>query len=247
MTNTNTNPDLGQRIEEMVREHIAASRKAAQDAVERAFASAAAAPTRAARRCAPSQNQKHRASAELVALGERFYEAVCAKPGEMMTVLATEVGASARELHRSVTLLRRAGRVRAVGTRSLTRYFPMANGAAASAWCRSFSGGGGEVGGEQGRRSRLVTLSLAALGEEREHVLFLFARSVSNRHQVLGEDVAAGALGAEGTLSPKYEGPDFTLGVVMPRPGLCRVGAVEVGRRSGASRCGSAGVFTDPA
>jgi hypothetical protein len=132
MTNTNTNPDLGQRIEHLVREHIAASRKAAQEAVERAFASAEAVPARA-RRGRPSQGQKRRASAELVVLGERFYEAVCAKPGEMMTVLAAEVGASARDLHRSVALLKRAGRVRAVGNRSLTRYFPMANGAAASA------------------------------------------------------------------------------------------------------------------
>jgi len=133
MTNTKTNTDLGQRIEDMVREHVAASRKAAQDAVERAFASAAAAPTRAARRRTPSQGQKRRASADLVALGDRFYETVCAKPGETMTVLAANVGASARELHRSVTLLRRAGRVRSVGNRSLTRYFPMAKGAAASA------------------------------------------------------------------------------------------------------------------
>ena len=116
----------------MVREHIAASRKEAQEAIERAFASAMAVPERA-RQGAPSQNQKRRASAELVALGERFYEAVCAKPGEAMTVLATDVGASARELHRSVALLKRTGRVRAVGSRSLTRYFPMARGSAASA------------------------------------------------------------------------------------------------------------------
>ena len=132
MTNTNTNQDLGQRVEHLVREHIAASRKVAQEAVERAFASAVAVPERA-RRDTRSQNQKRRASAELVALGERFYEAVCAKPGEAMTVLAAEVGASARELHRSVALLKRSGRVRAVGSRSLTRYFPMAKGSAASA------------------------------------------------------------------------------------------------------------------
>ena len=125
MTNTNINPDLGQRIEHLVREHIAASRKAAQEAVERAFASAEAVHVRV-RRGTPSQSQKRRASADLVALGERFYEAVCAKPGEAMTVLAADVGASARELHRSVSLLKRTGRVRAVGSRSLTRYFPMA-------------------------------------------------------------------------------------------------------------------------
>lgn len=131
MTNTNTD-DLGQRIEHIVREHIAASRRAAAEAVERAFA-AEAPPPRTPRRTAPSQGQKRRASAELAALGERFYAAVCAKPGEMMAVLTAEVGASARQLHRSVMLLKRTGRVRAVGHRNQTRYFPMANGPATTA------------------------------------------------------------------------------------------------------------------
>lgn len=130
MTSTNTNGNLGQRIEQLVREHIAVSRRAAQEAVERAFTSAGALPERTPRRGV--QGQKRRASAELAALGERFYKAVCAKPGEMMTVLAVDVGASARELQRSVTLLRRSGRVRVTGSRHLTRYFPMANGSAAS-------------------------------------------------------------------------------------------------------------------
>jgi ribosomal protein L36 len=47
-------------------------------------------------------------------------------PGETMTVLGPQVGASARELHRPMQLLKRAGRVRSVGTRHSTRYFPMA-------------------------------------------------------------------------------------------------------------------------
>jgi hypothetical protein len=132
MTNTNSIEDLRQRIERLVQEHIAASRKAAQEAVERAFGSATRAPISTARRV-PRSRGKKRASAEIAVLGERFFEAVSAKPGETMTVLAAEVGVPARELHRSVTLLRRAGRVRAVGTRHLTRYFPIANRTAASA------------------------------------------------------------------------------------------------------------------
>jgi hypothetical protein len=132
MTNTKSDQDLGQRIEQLIAEHIAASRMSAQEAVMRAFASAAAsAPAGPARRVKSSQGRK-RASGDIAALGERFYGAVCTKPGETMMVLAAEVGASSRELHRSVTLLRRAGRVRAVGSRHLTRYFPL-NGAAASA------------------------------------------------------------------------------------------------------------------
>ena len=50
---------------------------------------------------------------------------VSAKPGETMSVLMADVGASARELNRPVALLKRAGRVRTVGSRNNTRYFPM--------------------------------------------------------------------------------------------------------------------------
>ncbi len=131
MTNTNGYEDLGKRIERLVTEHITASRRAAQDAVERAFAAAVGVPAGPSQRKSTEASNR-RASADLAALAERFYRAVCAKPGETMTVLGPEVGASARELHRSVTLLRREGRVRAVGHRRLMRYFPMANGAAVS-------------------------------------------------------------------------------------------------------------------
>ena len=131
MTNTNSYEDLGRRIEQLVADHIAASRRTAQEAVERAFASAGAAPVVTRRQTKPSGGgKKRRASADVAALGERFYQALCAKPGETMTVLAIEVGASARELHRAVARLKDAGRVRAVGHRALTRYFPVSNGAA---------------------------------------------------------------------------------------------------------------------
>ena len=132
---TNTNQDLSQRIEEMVREHISATHRAAQEALRRAFGSAARTPASAPRRVTSSSSpsRKRRPAAELASLGERFFRAVCAKPGEMMIVLAAEVGALLRELYRAVTLLKQAGRVRSVGSRHQTRYFPLANGSAASA------------------------------------------------------------------------------------------------------------------
>jgi len=43
-----------------------------------------------------------------------------------MMVLAAHVGVAARELNRPAQLLKRAGRVRSVGQRQGTRYFPMA-------------------------------------------------------------------------------------------------------------------------
>jgi hypothetical protein len=67
---------------------------------------------------------KRRRSAEVSELGERLYRAVCAHPGEGMAALAGELGASARELHRPMALLKQAGRVRSVGQRHQTRYFP---------------------------------------------------------------------------------------------------------------------------
>jgi hypothetical protein len=43
-----------------------------------------------------------------------------------MRVLGAAVGASARKLYRPMRQLKRAGRVRSVGTRHATRYFPVA-------------------------------------------------------------------------------------------------------------------------
>jgi hypothetical protein len=123
--------DLVEGIEHLVREYISTIRIAAQGAVERAVASSVsggAAPS-AKRRpsAAPSSRQgPRRPSNEIGALSERFYEALCRSPGETMTVLAPIVGATARELNRPMLVLKRAGRIRSVGTRHATRYFPMA-------------------------------------------------------------------------------------------------------------------------
>ena len=73
-----------------------------------------------------------RAAEELVALGERFYAVLCRNPGEKMTTLAPQVGASPRTLQVAVARLKRARRVRSVGQRQHTRYFPMASVAAAA-------------------------------------------------------------------------------------------------------------------
>jgi len=130
---TSTNEDLGKQIERLVAEHIAATRKVAQQAVERALAASGVAPTVAARpaRVRVEGSGKRRGASELAELGERFYRALCNKPGETMGVLAADVGATPRELHRAVAGLKQAGRVRAVGQRAHTRYFPLAKSSAA--------------------------------------------------------------------------------------------------------------------
>jgi hypothetical protein len=133
MTKPTNHVDLAQGIERLVREYISTIHASAQQAVDLAFGAGASGntATSAKRRASaisspPSHAGKRRASDEIGTLSERLYEALCRTPGETMTVLAPIVGASARELHRPMTVLKRAGRIRSVGTRYATRYFPMA-------------------------------------------------------------------------------------------------------------------------
>ena len=116
--------DLSEQIEKLVREHVEASRRAAASAVERAFASTVtrvrAQPAHATTRA----SGRRRPATELATLSERLYESVCAQPGGTMAVLAPEVGKTPRELHRPMAVLKHAGRVRSVGQRHQTRYYP---------------------------------------------------------------------------------------------------------------------------
>jgi len=137
-----TNQGLAEQIEQLVRDHLAANRAAVAAAVERAFAGANAVaggdarPSRTSADARPKARAKsapRRAVEEVVALGERFYAALCRSPGEPMTTLAPQVGASPRALQVAVARLKRAGRVRAVGQRQGTRYFPMTTTPAAAA------------------------------------------------------------------------------------------------------------------
>lgn len=129
MTSTETlEQKIQSAVEQLVREHMAALETAASAAVREGFRRATR-PTskqradgRAARRRSPS---RRRSREEVAELEERLYEAICAHPGETMAVLATAVGATARELNRPATVLRREGRVHSVGQRHATRYFPM--------------------------------------------------------------------------------------------------------------------------
>ncbi len=118
-----------QEFERVVAEHVAACEQAASAAVQRAFGSARAGRPRPRTRGTSKRSRasgRRRTPEEVAELGDRFYAAVCAQPGESMGMLAAEVGAPPRDLRRPVTLLKRAGRVRSVGQRQHTRYFPMA-------------------------------------------------------------------------------------------------------------------------
>ncbi len=134
MAKTTSNSEgLSERIEQLVREHIAESRRSAQEAVERGFAVAETRAARARKSSTGSRGRtgRRRPPEEVTAIGQRLYAAICASPGKGMAALAEEVGISVRELHRPMTRLRSAGQIRSVGSKHLTRYFPMAVDAAA--------------------------------------------------------------------------------------------------------------------
>lgn len=127
MTTSMGAQELAQQIEKVVENFIAAGWLAATEAVERAFESADRQKTRARTRPAVSRRRisRRRSPEDMVALSERLYEAVCANPGETMSVFARVVGAGARALHGPAARLKRAGRIRSVGQRQFARYFPM--------------------------------------------------------------------------------------------------------------------------
>jgi hypothetical protein len=127
---THRNQTLNEQIEQLVRTHIEATRREASEALARAFSSAFAAPrANAVPKPTRTTTRSRRGASALSALGERLYEAVRAQPGETMAVLAPELGCTPRELHRPMAVLKQAGRVRSVGQRHQTRYYPTARSA----------------------------------------------------------------------------------------------------------------------
>lgn len=122
--------ELESAIERLVHEHMAALRASASAAVERAFSQ----HRRSSSRATPTKRRAsgtRRAPDDVAALAEKLYEAVCANPGAAMPKLASLLDTSARALNRPAVLLRRAGRLRSVGQRQATRYFPMTGKASA--------------------------------------------------------------------------------------------------------------------
>ena len=112
-------------VEQIVREHLAACEAAAAVAVRAGFERASKASAKSSPRRSPRAPSSRRSREEMAALEERLYEAIRRHPGETMALIAPAVGATARELHRPATTLRQQGRVRSVGQRQYTRYFPM--------------------------------------------------------------------------------------------------------------------------
>jgi hypothetical protein len=67
----------------------------------------------------------NRTNAEIRELEEGFFAAVMESPGESMNVLASHIGTKASQLRVAVVKLKRNGRIKTVGERQFTRYFPI--------------------------------------------------------------------------------------------------------------------------
>jgi hypothetical protein len=105
------------------------TRQAASKALERALGrgvATRASPSRgrAAVHSERRPTSRRRSAEQIAGLAEQLYELVCAEPGESMARLAEQTGIRACELHRPMSKLKAEGRVRSVGQRHLTRYFP---------------------------------------------------------------------------------------------------------------------------
>ena len=118
---------LEQQIAEALSSYFEAGQKIARTALERALlgkpkvasSRSMAKPPRGER-----PRQRKRSRAVIDQLCESFLTAVLAHPGESMKFLAERVGECPSQLSIVVSRLKRADRIRTVGSRQFTRYFP---------------------------------------------------------------------------------------------------------------------------
>lgn len=127
----NLHVEIEQRINEMVGDVLVLVRRAASDAIHHALSGLPAAEgSRGRARKSPvkqpaSKSYNRRTTEELAMLRDRLYQQIDEKPGEGMAVYAEALGIAARELGVIARRLKKEGRVRTIGERDGTRYFPM--------------------------------------------------------------------------------------------------------------------------
>ena len=115
---------LAREIAQAVEQIVNVSHAAAVQALDRAFrrtSSPVVSPKPMPRRATTAR----RCPEELAALRKTLHKAVCDSPGETMLVLAKGLGTSQRKLQLPMTVLKSEQRVKSVGFRNATRYFPL--------------------------------------------------------------------------------------------------------------------------
>ncbi len=137
MKTPNSTMELADAIESLVAAYVESVRDCAQQAVERAVGK----PVAPTRRSTPAErptpvmsraSSARRTASELAEVSDALCERVRVQPGASMVELAEQMGADTRSLQRPMAKLRAAGRVRSVGQRHLTRYYPTVVRAAGS-------------------------------------------------------------------------------------------------------------------
>jgi len=128
---TSLEQQLHQELEAVVQKFLLACRAQINATVDRALgaashASASPRKTTVRKQMDPSKRSKRRTASELVALSDQLYKAIAASPGQSMAVLSEQVGVSPLQLQPAVARLRADSRIRTVGARQQTRYFPLA-------------------------------------------------------------------------------------------------------------------------
>lgn len=128
MTSPKTPQELAEAIDSLVAAYVNEARRTAQAALERSFDHRTSSRSRSVKTSITQAKTKsvppRRSAAELDELCERLHQQVCAHPGASMAMFSENMGVPVRELQRPMTKLKTEGRVRRVGERNLTRYFP---------------------------------------------------------------------------------------------------------------------------
>jgi len=129
MKTPNTTAELADAIESLVASYMDSVRDAAQQALSRGLANAAAVKRSSSTVSRPkgavsSPSMGRRTAAELREVCDTLCERVRAQPGASMVELAAQMGADVTSLQLPMSKLKSAGRVRSVGQRHLTRYYP---------------------------------------------------------------------------------------------------------------------------
>lgn len=115
----------------MVAAYLADAERVAQAALGRAFSARPSEPVKGSRHRTAStrrrQQNPRRSAQKLTDLAERLAAAITQQPGGSMASFAQQLDVSVRDLHRPMTALKEQGRIRSIGQRRMTRYFPAAD------------------------------------------------------------------------------------------------------------------------
>jgi len=124
-----TDQSFRTRIETIVEQLLATSHAAAIAAIDQAF-DRGKIPSKSKSVPSPKKNKTrttvaYRTPKEMAEICERLLEMIRDQPGQGVAVLAPQLGMQTADLKTPLARLRQAGKIRSVGQRQFTRYFPV--------------------------------------------------------------------------------------------------------------------------